>query len=40
MTRTAPEPNWIQRLWTSVIEASAAAVAVHYRAPWEGRASR
>ncbi|WP_294030791.1 hypothetical protein [Sphingopyxis sp.] len=40
MTRTASGPNWIQRLWTLVIEASATAVAVHYRAPWEGRASR
>lgn len=40
MIRTASEPNWLQRLWISVIEASTAAVAVHYRAPWEGRASR
>jgi hypothetical protein len=25
------------RLWTAVIEASAAAVAIHYAAPWNER---
>jgi len=35
MARNAPESNWIQRFWTSVVEVSAAAVAVHYRAPWD-----
>ncbi|WP_275541954.1 hypothetical protein [Sphingopyxis lindanitolerans] len=38
MARVTPETNWLQRLWSSVIEASAAAVAVHYHAPW-GRAT-
>jgi len=40
MPRTASEPNWIQRLWTSVVEASTTAVALHYRAPWTARSSR
>lgn len=31
----AAESNWINRLWTAVTEASAAAVAIHYAAPWK-----
>ncbi|WP_294037058.1 hypothetical protein [Sphingopyxis sp.] len=40
MTRTTPDTNWIQRFWTTVVEASAAAVAVQYHAPWERPAKR
>jgi hypothetical protein len=40
MARIAPETNWLQRLWTSVVETSAAAVAAHYHAPWERKAKR
>lgn len=37
----APETNRLHRLWTAVIEASAAMVAIHYAAPWgEQSASR
>lgn len=35
MTRITPEASWIQRIWSTIVETSAAAVAVHYRAPWE-----
>jgi hypothetical protein len=35
-----PETNRLNRLWTALIEASAAMVAIHYAAPWsEQRAS-
>lgn len=38
---TNPETNRAHRLWTAVIDASAAMVAIHYAAPWSGpRASR
>lgn len=40
MPRTASDTNWLQRILTMVVEASAAAVALHYRAPWENPASR
>lgn len=33
-----PESSRLIRLWTAVIEASAAAVAIHYAAPWRGSA--
>lgn len=33
------ESSRFARLWTAVIEASAAAVAIHYAAPWNGRAA-
>jgi len=36
----APETNRLNRLWTAVIEASAAMVAIHYAAPWNGPAQR
>jgi hypothetical protein len=40
MTHTT-ETNRLSRLWTAVIEASAAMVAIHYAAPWsEQRAAR
>lgn len=39
MTRT-PETNRLNRLWTAVIEASAAMVAIHYAAPWNGAAQQ
>lgn len=26
--------NWLSRVWTTVAESSAAAVAIHYAAPW------
>lgn len=26
--------NWFSRAWTTVTESSAAAVAIHYAAPW------
>lgn len=26
--------NWFNRVWTTVTETSAAAVAIHYAAPW------
>jgi hypothetical protein len=32
MTRTPA--NWFNRVWTTVTESSAAAVAIHYAAPW------
>lgn len=36
MTKNAAhEPNRTIRFWASVIEASAAAVAIHYAAPWQ-----
>lgn len=35
MTRN-PESSRLSRLWTAVIEASAAAVAIHYATPWCG----
>jgi len=35
MTRTRSESSWISRLWAAVIEASTAAVAIHYAAPWK-----
>lgn len=31
-----PETNWLSRVWAAMTEASAAAVAVHYAAPWSG----
>jgi len=34
MTHIHAESNWIGRLCAALIEASAAAVAVHYDAPW------
>lgn len=40
MARTAPESNWIHRFWSTIVDASAAAVAVHYRAPWDRSPSR
>lgn len=33
MTHT-PESNRLHRLWTAVIDASAAMVAIRYAAPW------
>ncbi|HEY0597027.1 hypothetical protein [Sphingopyxis sp.] len=33
------ESNRFGWLWTAVIEASAAAVAIHYAAPWNGKAA-
>jgi hypothetical protein len=33
------ESNRLGRLWTAVVEASAAAVAIHYAAPWDGKAA-
>jgi len=33
------EPNRLHRLWAAVTEASAAAVAIHYAAPWQGPAA-
>lgn len=38
MTRN-PESSRLSRLWTALIEASAAAVAIHYAAPWCGPAA-
>lgn len=35
MTRKTLEPQWIARLWTAAVEASATAVAIHYAAPWQ-----
>ncbi|WP_332817319.1 hypothetical protein [Sphingopyxis sp.] len=35
MTRIRTESSWISRLWAAVTEASSAAVAIHYAAPWE-----
>ncbi|WP_156420405.1 MULTISPECIES: hypothetical protein [unclassified Sphingopyxis] len=44
MTHARSETTWIGRLYAALIEASAAAVAVHYNAPWQrvpsGRANR
>ena len=40
MARIAPESNWIQRFWSTIVDTSAAAVAVHYRAPWVEAAKR
>ncbi|WP_374525333.1 hypothetical protein [Sphingopyxis sp.] len=40
MARIAPESNWIQRVWSTIVDTSAAAVAVHYRAPWTPAAKR
>ncbi|WP_439567166.1 hypothetical protein [Sphingopyxis sp.] len=37
---TNPETNRLHRLWTAVIDASAAMVAIHYAAPWDESASR
>ncbi|WP_428631549.1 hypothetical protein [Sphingopyxis sp.] len=31
------ETNRLHRLWTAVIEASAAMVAIRYAAPWSGQ---
>ena len=30
------ETNWLSRAWAAVTTASAAAVAIHYAAPWQG----
>ena len=30
-----PETNWLSRVWAAMTEASAAAVAIHYAAPWK-----
>jgi hypothetical protein len=44
MTHVRSESNWIGWLYAALIDASAAAVAVHYDAPWQrvpsGRADR
>lgn len=32
MTQTPA--NWFNRVWTTVTKSSAAAVAIHYAAPW------
>lgn len=40
MTRITSESSWLQRFWSAVVETSAAAVAVHYRAPWNRSAAR
>ena len=40
MARIAPGTTWFQRILTSVVEASAAAVAVQYHAPWERSTKR
>ena len=37
---TTPESNRLHRLWTAVIDASAAMVAIHYAAPWSESANR
>lgn len=39
MTHT-PETNRLHRLWTAVIDASAAMVAIRYAAPWSPSAPR
>ena len=39
MTHT-PESNRLHRLWTAMIDASAAMVAIHYAAPWDESANR
>jgi len=31
---TTPASNWFHRLWAAVTETSAAAVAIHFAAPW------
>ncbi len=36
MTHTT-ESNRLNRLWTAMIEASAAMVAIRYAAPWNGQ---
>lgn len=33
------QSNRIGRLWTAVVKASAAAVAIHYTAPWDAKAA-
>jgi hypothetical protein len=38
MTPTT-ETNRLYRLWAAVTEASAAAVAIHYAAPWQALAA-
>lgn len=38
MTNT-PESHRLSRLWTAMIEASAAAVTAHYAAPWNAPAA-
>ena len=30
-----PESNWLSRAWAVMTGASAAAVAIHYAAPWK-----
>lgn len=35
MTNPVRAANWINRLFATVIETSATAVAVHYAAPWK-----
>ena len=34
---TTTESNRLHRLWTAVIDASAAMVAIHYAAPWNAQ---
>lgn len=34
MTAATPASNWFHRLWAAVTETSAAAVAIHFAAPW------
>ncbi|HZG33750.1 MAG TPA: hypothetical protein VEZ59_10785 [Sphingopyxis sp.] len=36
---TTPASNLFHRLWAAVTEASAAAVAIHFAAPWAGKAA-
>ena len=33
----APHSNRFHRLWTAVLDASAAMVAIHYAAPWSAQ---
>jgi hypothetical protein len=39
MNRASPASNRVHRIWAAVIGASAAAVAIHYDAPWERSAA-
>lgn len=33
-------PHWLANCWTVLVDASKAAVAIHYHAPWEGKDRR
>ncbi|WP_268746266.1 hypothetical protein [Sphingopyxis sp. MWB1] len=40
MKRIVSRPQWLANCWTVLVDASKAAVAIHYDAPWERKDGR